>query len=208
MPVLVVVDDIFLNRRFELLVAMVDTHAHSKSLALRVQRSSPSHCCPDSSLCATYSERFAPPSAALCTTSSDTPIPDPSEMYADRDSPLSHESLPRVRSESPRQMVSSDMEADNLAVKQIHIWIEIQLVYDGLTIILPPVFEFTRIRCDLLVRDRGFESAAEEIVCSLADSSPIGAVLARSVRKGMHLQSKLLHNPLHRLAIDLVPKIS
>ena len=100
------------------------------------------------------------------------------------------------------------MEADNLAVKQIHIWIEIQLVYDGLTIILPPVFEFTRIRCDFLVRDRGFESAAEEIVCSLADSPLVRAVLARSVRKGMHLQSKLLHNPLHRLAIDLVPKIS
>ena len=80
---------------------------------------------------------------------------------------------------------------------------------DGLPIVaLRPVFELTCICCDLLVRDRGFESAVQEIVCNLADSPLVRAVLARSVRKGIHLKSKLLHNPLHRLAIDLVPKIS
>ena len=80
---------------------------------------------------------------------------------------------------------------------------------DGLPILaLQPVFELTCICCDLLVRDRGFESAVQEIVCNLADSPLVRAVLARSVRKGIHLKSKLLHNPLHRLAIDLVPKIS
>ena len=101
------------------------------------------------------------------------------------------------------------MKADNLCIKEIHIRIKIQFVCDGLPIVtLQPVFELTRIRCDLLVRDRGFESAVQEIVCNLADRTPVGAILARSVRKGIHLKSKLLHNPLHRLAIDPVPKIA
>ena len=30
----------------------------------------------------------------------------------------------------------------------------------------------------------------------------------RSVRKGMHLKSNLLHNPLHRLAVDFVSELA
>ena len=100
------------------------------------------------------------------------------------------------------------MEADNLVVKQIHIWIEIQLVYDGLTIILPPVFEFTRIRCDLLVWDSGFESTAEEIVHYDTDRSLVGAVSAAPMRKGAYLKFEFLYNPLHCFTIDLVSEIA
>ena len=88
------------------------------------------------------------------------------------------------------------MEADNPAVKQIHIWIGIQLVYDGFTIILPPVFEFTRIRCDLLVWDRGFESTAEEIVRYDTDRSLVGAVSAASMRKGAYLKFEFLYSSI------------
>ena len=122
---------------------------------------------------------------------------------------MSHELPPRVRSESPLQTVSVRCETDNLRIKEIHIRIKIPFVCDGLPILaLQAVFELTRIRCDLLMRDRGLESAVQEIVCNLADRPPVRAVLARSVRKGMHLKSKLVHNPLHRLTIDLMPKIA
>ena len=59
---------------------------------------------------------------------------------------------------------------------------------DGLPILaLRPVFEFTRIRCDLLVRDRGFESAVQEIVCNLADRLLVGIVLSAFMCKGTNL---------------------
>ena len=58
------------------------------------------------------------------------------------------------------------------------------------------------------MRYGSFESAVQEIVRYRSDRTPVGAVLARSVRKGMYLKSKLLHNPLHRLTVDLVPKIA
>ena len=101
------------------------------------------------------------------------------------------------------------MKADNLSVKQIHIRVEIQLMYDGLSIFaLRPILELTRIRCDLLMWDGGFESAVQEIVCNIADRSPVGTVSTAFTRKGMHLKSKLLHNPLRRLTVDLMPKIA
>ena len=58
------------------------------------------------------------------------------------------------------------------------------------------------------MRDAGFESALEEIVGNIADSSPVGTIPTALTRKGMHLKLQFLHNPLHRLMVDHIPKIS
>ena len=101
------------------------------------------------------------------------------------------------------------MEANDFVVKQVHIRIKIQLMYDGLAIFaVQPILEFTRICCDFLVRDAGFESALEEIVGNIADSSPVGTIPTALTRKGMHLKLQFLHKPLHRLMVDHIPKIS
>ena len=78
----------------------------------------------------------------------------------------------------------SNVKAGKLVVEQIHVRIEIQLLHDGISVTaMQPVFELACIRCGLLMQDRGFESAAEEIVCNRTDRSFVGAISTASTKE-------------------------